>query len=179
MYRRFRAVHRICGFIGALALILISLTGFLLALKGQVSAIKIPTQKGTKFVTQQDLIHPSVVMEKAFALGIAELAEIGHIDRLELHLGKSVYKVTSKEGYHEVQVDGVSGKVLSVGKRNDQLLEDIHDLSYFHPSFRIWVLPVVATILFVLGTTGLVIYITPIFRRIQFKRQQKAKQVQL
>ena len=176
MYRRLRVLHRICGLIGAVFLIVISITGFLLALKGQVSAIKVPTQKGTKVATSQDIIHPAKVLEVVFGLGIAELAEASHIDRLELHLSKNVYKVTSKEGYHEVQVDVASGKVLSIGTRNDQLLEDIHDLSYFNPAFRIWLLPVVATLLFALGTTGLTIYFTPIVRRIQFKKSKGQSQ---
>ncbi len=123
--------------------------------------------------TSQDIIHPAKALEVVFGLGIAELAEAGHVDRLELHLSKNVYKVTSKEGYHEVQVDVASGKILSVGTRNDQLLEDIHDLSYFNPAFRIWVLPVIATLLFALGTTGLYIYFNPIVRRIQFNRSKR------
>jgi uncharacterized iron-regulated membrane protein len=169
-------LHRICGLIGAIFLIVISITGFLLALKGQVSAIKVPTQKGTQVATSQDIIHPAKALEVVFGLGIAELAEAGHVDRLELHLSKNVYKVTSKEGYHEVQVDVASGRILSVGTRKDQLLEDIHDLSYFNPAFRIWVLPVVATLLFALGTTGLYIYFNPIVRRIQFNRSKRHAQ---
>lgn len=174
MYRRLRVLHRICGLIGASFLIAISITGFLLALKGQVSAIKVPTQKGTQVASNQEIMHPSAVLEVVFALGIAELAKAEHVDRLELHLSKNVYKVSSKEGYHEVQVDVATGKVLSVGKRNDQFLEDIHDLSYFNPAFRIWVLPVVAILLFALGTTGLFIYLNPIVRRIQFNRSKRS-----
>lgn len=174
MYRRLRVLHRICGLIGALFLILISVTGFALALKSIVPAIKAPTQKGAKIDSPRDLVHPHVVMTSAFGVGLPELAEPKHIDRLELHNSKNIYKVTSKEGYHEVQIDGATGKVLSVSKRNDQLLENIHDLSFFNESFRVYILPIVALMLFILGVSGLVIYFTPIFRRIQFKRQKPA-----
>ena len=176
MYRRLRVLHRICGLIGAIFLIVISITGFLLALKGQFSAIKVPTQKGTQIASNQEILPPVAVLEVVFALGISELAKPQQIDRLELHLSKNIYKITSNEGYHEIQLDAATGKVLSIGKRNDQLLEDIHDLSFFNPAFRIWVLPVIATLLFALGTTGLYIYFNPIVRRIQFNRSKRHAQ---
>jgi len=97
---------------------------------------------------------------------------MGDVDRLEYHAKKNVYKILAKTGYDEVQIDGTSGKVLSVGKRNDQMFEDIHDLSFFHPVLRETALPVIAVILFVLGTSGVTMYFVPIARRRRFQREQ-------
>lgn len=169
MYRFLRSLHKIVGLIGSLFLITISVTGFLLALKGQFTAIKPATTKGTS-VGIADMVHPGVALEAAFAKNLPGLATMKDINRLELHADKNVYKITSKEYFHEVQVDAGTGKVLSVGTRNDQLFENIHDLSFFKPVFRETVLPFIALILFILGTSGVIIYFVPVFRRIKHRK---------
>jgi len=40
-----------------------------------------------------------------------------------------IVKVLFKEGNWEVQLDGVSGEVLSVGRRHSDWIEKLHDLS--------------------------------------------------
>lgn len=171
MFRFFRAAHKVAGLVGSLFLILIGITGFVLALKSVVPSIRIPTQKGTEIASPAELIHPSLAFEAAFSQGIPELKSVDDVDRFELHAGKNVYKIHSKEGYHEVQVDAGTAKVLSVGKRNDQFMEDVHDLSFFHPTLRETLLPVVAVCLTLLGFSGLVIYFIPVIRRAKHKKK--------
>ncbi|HZH98731.1 MAG TPA: hypothetical protein VEX38_07145, partial [Fimbriimonadaceae bacterium] len=67
---------------------------------------------------------------------------------------------------------GATGRVLSVLNRNDQLIEDIHDLSFFHDLARIYWLPFVAVALALLAATGIWIYIDPVLRRRRFKKKQ-------
>ncbi|MEQ1934256.1 MAG: PepSY-associated TM helix domain-containing protein, partial [Fimbriimonadaceae bacterium] len=127
MYRFLRSLHKIAGLVGSLFLITISVTGFLLALKGQFTAIKPATSKGTALATPEEVIHPHVAMEAAYAQKLPGLSKLDDIYRLELHADKHVYKIVSKDNFQEVQVDAGTGKVISVGTRNDQLLENIHD----------------------------------------------------
>jgi hypothetical protein len=110
----------------------------------------------------------------AFAQGIPELAEKGHIDRIDYRPKSNVFKVVSKEGYHEVQVDGATGAVLQVASRVDQLAEDVHDLSFIHDNLHAFWLPVVACLLFYLGASGLVMFFVPVVRRWRFRRSQAA-----
>ena len=49
------------------------------------------------------------------------------IDRIDVRPSKGVAKVKFKEHYHEVQVDLSSGKILSVKKRWNDFIEQIHD----------------------------------------------------
>ncbi|MBL8065243.1 MAG: PepSY domain-containing protein [Chthonomonadaceae bacterium] len=172
MYRLLRATHKVAGLVGSLFLILIALTGFLLALKSKISGVRPPTQEGGALASLADAVHPEQAGLAATSLGLVGLTQQAHIDRFEYHASDRIYKILSKENYHEVQVDAASGKVLSVGKRNDQFFEDIHDLSFFHPILRVTVAPVVAIILFVLGVSGVAMYFVPVFRRQKFRRKR-------
>lgn len=151
-------------------MILLAATGFLLALKGEFGWMRPTTRDYEGERAPETMVHPHVALQASYAVGLAELAGPGDVARFEYHAQPHIYKVLSKDGYHEVQVAAEDGRLLGVGKRNDQLTEDIHDLSIFHPSFRTFVLPVVGASLFTLGVTGVAMYLIPVLRRANFKR---------
>jgi len=177
MYKLLRNLHKVSGLVGSLFLVTVSLTGFILALKAKLPNVRPPTRSGEPVERLSQAVHPSVALEAAFGVGLPLLATPEHVDRFEYHVGKNVYKVQSVEGYHEVQVDGGSGKVLQVGRRNDQFMEDVHDLSIFHPALREVVLPVIGVVLFFLGVSGVVMYFVPVARRIKHRRSMPAARV--
>lgn len=172
MYHPTRTLHRWAGITASLFLILISATGFLLATKGTFGWIRPPEVAGAQIVHAHEIVPLSIAAEAAFALGIAELQDLNDIDRIDYRPDKNHFKIVSKRGYHEVQVDGRTGKVLQIAKRNDQLAEDIHDLSYFADWAHDYGLPAVAVLLFALGTTGIIIFTVPILRRARFRRNK-------
>ena len=172
MYHRLRSFHRWIGLFGSIFLAVISATGFLLATKGSIGWIRPPESDGSAIESLAELVTNHQVAEAAFSLNIPELRSMRDIDRIDYRPKSNVFKVVSKEGYHEVQVDGTSGKVLQVAKRNDQLAEDIHDMSYFADALHKYGLPVVAVILFCLAVTGIIIFTVPVVRRWRFKRSQ-------
>lgn len=177
MYKLLRNLHKVSGLVGSLFLVTISVTGFVLALKAQLPNVRPATQKGAKIERLSEAVHPSVALEAALGVGLPLLAKLDDVDRFEYHAGKNVYKIHSVAGYHEVQVDGGSGKVLQVGRRNDQFMEDVHDLSIFHPALREVVLPVIGVVLFFLGVSGVVMYFVPVARRIKHRRSVPAARV--
>lgn len=170
MFRNIRTIHRLVGLAGSVCIVLLACTGFFLALKAEFGWMRPSTRKfeGTPDIAAS--IHPASALESAFAVGLPELASIKDVDRFEYHAKGHLYKVLSKDAYHEVQVDAGDGKVLSVGKRNDQFTEDLHDLSFFHPELRKYLLPVAAAALFTLGVTGVVMYFVPVVRRWKHRR---------
>lgn len=155
-------------------MILVSTTGLLLAWKKKADWLQPPTQMGASLDSPSQISSLDKIASAVFAKGIPELKSLDDIDRFELHTGKGVFKITSKTGYHEVQVHAVTAEVLSVSKRNDQMVEDIHDLSFFNEGFRETVLPVVALCLITLGISGIIMFFTPIYRRWQFNRTKGA-----
>lgn len=151
-------------------MILVSSTGLLLAWKKKADWLQPPTQKGASLESASQAASLDKIANAVFAKQIPDLKSLDDIDRFELHTGKGVFKITSKNGYHEVQVHAETAEVLSVAKRNDQMIEDIHDLSFFNESLRETLLPVVALCLIALGVSGIIMFFTPIYRRWQFNR---------
>jgi uncharacterized iron-regulated membrane protein len=172
MFHALRSVHRWVGIVCSLFLIVLACTGFLLVVKKRFSWIQPPTHKGSKIVSMHEVASIGQVAEAVFALSIPELRSHEDFHRFELHADKNVIKVQSKEGYHEVQVDAKTATVLSVGKRNDSLIESIHDLSYISGSLHDWGLPAVALGLLALGSSGIYMYSVPVTRRRRFRRQR-------
>lgn len=173
MYKTLRSLHKWVGLIACLFLMVISATGWLLAIKGNVSWMRPDTADGGTISDLTEVVSVALAADAAFALGLPGLMSPKDIDRMEYRAKENVYKILSKENYHEVQVDGADGKVLSVGRRNDQLSEDIHDLSFFADWMHAWVLPWVAAGLFFLGLSGVVMYFVPVVRRWKFNSQKR------
>lgn len=170
MYRWLRQAHKWVGVVACLFLMVISASGFFLAIKGNVGWMRPETQEGGAVGSLSEVVGVGPALESAVGVGLAELQGAEDVDRFEYHVGKNVYKVLSARGYHEVQVCGATGKVLSVGRRNDQLTEDIHDLSFFQELAKEWGLPLVALGLFGLSCSGVVMFFTPVVRRWKFRR---------
>jgi len=175
MYHLFRSFHRWLGIIGALALIVIASTGFLLATKDTFGWVKPKTHSGADMAELSEVVSLDTAAKSAFALGIPELQSHEDIDRIDYRPEKNVFKIVSLSGYHEVQVCGKTGDVLNVAKRVDQMAEDIHDFRYFSEKLHLIGSPVVAVLLFGLGATGITIFFVPVVRRWRYRRQKASK----
>lgn len=172
MFRSTRTLHKWIGLFAALFLAVIAVTGFLLATKDSFGWVRPPEAEGATLETLAGVVTLNVAAEAAFALGIPELRSHKDIARIDYRPGSNVFKILSKEGYHEVQVDGATGKVLQIAKRTDQLAEDIHDLSFFSDLLNRYALPLVAIVLLGLAISGVGIFFTPIVRRWRFRRDK-------
>lgn len=175
MYHRFRSLHRWIGVCVALGLVVISITGFLLATKKTVDWIRPLERDGQKIESMAEVVSIEKAVDAAIAHGLPELKSVKDIDRVDYRPKDNVFKILSKEGYHEVQVDGKSGEVLNVAKRNDQFIEDLHDFSWFADAAHQWGLPVVALGLLFLASSGIGIFFVPVVRRWKHKRKTAAK----
>lgn len=165
MYRIVRVIHRWLGLLSSIFLLVIGVTGFLLATKGTFGWVRPPEKKGGEVETLKAVASIDTVAEAAFAENIPELKTRDDIDRIDYRPGKNMFKVVSDKGYHEVQVDGKTGQVLQVAKRTDQFAEDIHDLSWFHEGLHAYLLPLVSMCLVYLSASGIGMFLTPVIRR--------------
>lgn len=172
MYHRFRSLHRWIGAGVAVALLLISVTGFLLSTKKTVDWIRPLEREGAAVEALSEVVPVHLAAEAAFSLGLPELATRKDIDRIDYRPKSNVYKVLSKKGYHEVQVDGKSGKVLQHARRNDHFIEALHDFSWFADWTNLYALPVAALGLCFLAASGIGIFFVPIVRRWKFRKSR-------
>lgn len=152
---------------------MLATTGFLLANKGRYAWMRPPEVQAEKAETSEQIISVHQATQAAFALGHPELQTMKHVDRVDYRPKSNVFKVVSKEGYREVQVDGKTGKVLSSALRYDQLTEDIHDMSIAGDVAHDYGLPAVAIGLGLLSVSGIGLFFTPVYRRWQFRRGKR------
>ena len=173
MYRTSRQLHRWVGFCAALFLLVLATTGFLLANKSRWAWMRPPVVKAEAVAVAAEIVTVERVVEAVFALNLVEIRSLGDIDRVDYRPKDNVFKVVSKEGYREVQVDGKTGQVLASSFRPDQFAEDIHDLSFFGKFAHAWLLPLVAIALATLAASGIGLFLTPIVRRWRFNRSKR------
>ena len=94
----------------------------------------------------------------------AQIQDWTDIDRIDLRVGKGIAKLRAKSGW-ELQVDTSSGEVLNVAYRRSDLIEQIHDGSFFSDAVKLYIfLPTGVLLLFMWGT-GIYLFLLPRFRK--------------
>lgn len=162
-----RLVHRWGSILIALPALCILLTGVVLQLKKQSDWIQPGTQRGTERVPALSF---SEILEIAKSVPEAEILSWDDIDRLDVRPGKGMLKVRAKNRW-EVQLDAASGEVLQVAFRRSDLIESLHDGSFFSDSIKLFMFLPVALILLVLWGTGVYLFFLP-----QLARRKKRLQ---
>ena len=149
-------MHRIGAILIALPLLLVVATGILLQVKKQVSWVQPPTAKGSS--DELTLSFDQILAAAASAdVGIASWDDV---DRLDVRPSKGIVKVRGKNR-HEVQVDTQTGEVLQVAYRRSDLIESLHDGSWFHDSAKLWIFLPSGIVLFGLWGTGIYLFALP------------------
>lgn len=171
MYRNSRQVHRWVGITAALFLLVVSVTGFMLANKARVAWLRPPEVQAQEVADPAQIVSIDAATRAAFAVGHPDLRTMDDVDRVDYRPKSNIFKVVSKDGYREIQVDGATGKVLSHAPRYDQLTEDIHDLSFFGDWAHGLFLPLVALALLALASSGIALFVTPVYRRWVFRKK--------
>ena len=152
-----RKLHRWGAILVVLPLIVVIVTGILLQFKKQSGWIQPPTQKGT---SGELAVSFDRILEVARTVPEAEVATWDDIDRLDVRPGKGVVKVRCKNR-REIQIDTATGEVLQVSVRRSDLIESIHDGSFFYEGAKLWIFFPAALVLTGLWGTGLYLFIRP------------------
>lgn len=163
-FRLFWNTHKWTGIVLALFLLIMSVSGFLLLIKKKAAWIQPPVQKAAtggpaEFITLQQ------VFAAVLAHGHPDFATIEDMGRVDIRLRDRVFKVISARSDAELQVDAITGAVVSAGVRRSDWLERLHDGSMIGAWFHEWVMPVVAAGLSLLVLSGLWLWVEPMFRR--------------
>ena len=121
--RWYRRVHKWIGIPLLVFFVVIGITSILLAWKKNAELL--PPTLETK-VEKGVWILPSEMVR----IGEEEMRKIGkdpEVDRVDIRPDKGTAKVTFKTHFREVQIDGFSGEVLSIGTRHSDWIEKVHD----------------------------------------------------
>lgn len=172
-FKFFWTTHKWVGIIAALLLCMISVTGFLLLIKKDVAWIQPPTQTGSPG-DLTDYLPLQEVLAAAFAAGHEGFRSIDDIERLDFRPKDRVHKIRSRHDYAEIQVDAITGDVLSIDVRRSDLIERIHDGSFFGDWAHRWLMPALAVSILFLVFSGLWLWIEPFIRRRARRRSQRS-----
>jgi uncharacterized iron-regulated membrane protein len=153
-----RKWHKHVAIFVAVPFFLVLVTGILLQVKKDVRWVQPATKKGTgkEPTVSFDAILAAVTRDAPEA----EVSGWADIDRLDVRPKDGIVKVQCKNRY-EVQVDFQTGKVVQVEYRRSDLIESLHDGSFFHDAAKLYVFLPVAVLLLTVWFTGIHLWLLP------------------
>ena len=165
-----RKTHYWGAFIVLLPVLIISITGIFLQLKKDIDWIQPPTISG------ESANNPSIsfeeILEASKTVEEANIRSWNDIDRLDVRIDKGIVKVRSKNRW-EVQVDTNSGEVVHVAYRRSDIIEELHDGSWFHENVKLLIFLPSGIILFILWITGFYMVLLPYLSKWKKKKISK------
>lgn len=122
-----RKVHYWASFIIALPMLIMIGTGLLLQLKKQWTWVQPAELRGTGSSPAIDFDGILASVKSVPDLGVTSWADV---NRLDVRMSRGLVKAWLNSGW-EVQVDLGTGRVLQTAYRRSDLIESIHDGSFF------------------------------------------------
>jgi len=162
-----RKLHRIGSLAIFVPLALVIGTGLLLQLRKELDWIQPPTQVGA---SEAPGLSFEAILEAAGSVPEAGIDTWEDVDRIDVRPGKGVAKVRAESRWG-VQVDTQTGEVLQAAYRRSDLIESLHDGSFFGDWARLGVFLPAAAVLLGLWLTGAYLLVLPHLAR--RKRRQK------
>ncbi|MDG2221366.1 MAG: PepSY domain-containing protein [Rubripirellula sp.] len=152
-----RVIHRWGSIAIALPTLIVLVSGVVLQWKKQSSWIQPKTWAGTNQAPQISFPDVLAIVKSVPEAGVQSWAEI---DRLDVRPSKGMLKVRCKNRW-EIQLDAVTGDVLQVAYRRSDLIESVHDGSFFSDFVKLGVFLPTAIVLLVLWGTGIYLFFLP------------------
>jgi len=164
-----RKTHYWGAFAIFLPMSVIIATGILLQLKKEVAWIQPPIANGE--VQNNPIISFDDILAAAKSATEANIQSWDDVDRLDVRIDKGIVKVRGKNRW-EVQVDTHTGDVLQAAYRRSDLIEQLHDGSWFHDKVKLWIFFPTGIILLALWMTGIYMVILPY--TVEWKRKKNS-----
>lgn len=177
--RWFRKVHRITGAMLFIFFFIIAISGILLGLKSNSNGLILPkTTQGTTTNLKNwipiDSLHKKALLVLQDSISPNLPTEL---DRIDIRKNKGTVKFIFKNHYWEIQLDGATGELLSVARRNSDLIEDIHDATILDRVFNTSQTQIKLIYTLIMGLALLLFTITGFWLWYGPKRLRKSKRV--
>lgn len=165
-----RRLHRWGAILIALPLLIIIVSGVLLQLKKEWSWVQPATQRGA---APGLAVSWDALLAAAQAVPEAGVRTWDDVARLDVQHKRGLIKIQC-ENQWELQVDSVTGALLSSAHRRSDWIESIHDGSFFHDRAKLWIWLPTGLILLGLWVTGVWLWLQPHLAR---RRKRRPPQV--
>ncbi len=155
-WRKFnRQIHYWGAIIIILPVVIVIGSGLLLQVKKQIPWVQPATVK-----TQARALTLSFdqILLVAKTIPEAQISSWKDVDRLDVRPGKGITKVRAKNSW-EIQIHNKTAEVMALNYRRSDLIEAIHDGSWFHDDAKLWLFLPAAIILLTLSLTGLYMFL--------------------
>jgi uncharacterized iron-regulated membrane protein len=156
-----RKLHRWGAIAVAVPFLIVITTGLVLQVKKQVPWVQPVEQKGTPGAPA---VSMDALLAAARSVPEAGVDDWADIDRIDVRPSKGLIKIIANSRW-EVQVDGASGAVLQTAYRRSDLMEQLHDGSWFHDAAKLWIFLPSGVIVLLLWVTGIYLFLLPIRAR--------------
>lgn len=167
-----RKLHRWGAILIALPFLIVLLSGLFLQVKKEFGWIQAPTSTGSS--TGASLAFDKV-LDIAQSIPKLETEKWTDIDRLDVRPDKGIIKIRGINGW-EAQIDAHTAEILDVSKRRSDIIEAIHDGSWFHDKAKLWIFLPSAVVVTILWLTGIYLFFYPYYaKRRNRKRLDKRK----
>ncbi|MEL6365605.1 MAG: PepSY-associated TM helix domain-containing protein [Pseudomonadota bacterium] len=151
---------------------LVATTGVLLLLKKEIDWIQPPTARGAVADAP-----PSRSFEALFAAARSveelQLQDWTDLARVDVKPGKGIVKFVSENNW-EAQIDTETGAVVQVAYRRSDVIERLHDGSFFADWVKLFVFLPTGIIMITLWATGGYLFFLPHVKR-ALRRSKKAR----
>ena len=153
-----RKIHRWGALLVSIPFLIVIITGLLLQLKKEVEWI----QPNTEEVAIDTLsIRFSDILSISQGVLEAQIKDWSDIDRLDVRPDKGIVKVRAKNRW-EIQIDLERGTILKTAYRRSDIIEQLHDGSWFHDAAKLLVFLPSGVIVLILWVSGMYLFFVPI-----------------
>jgi uncharacterized iron-regulated membrane protein len=156
-----RKIHRWGSIIIAIPFLIVLVTGLLLQVKKEVEWIQPSSAEGVSTIPE---ISFDEILTTAAQVEEAEISDWSDIDRLDVRPDKGIVKVRSITNW-EIQIDTKTAELLKAEFRRSDIIEAMHDGSWFNEHAKLWIFLPSAIIVTVLWITGIYMFFIPYLNR--------------
>ncbi len=156
-----RKLHRWSAMVVAIPFLIVIVSGLLLQVKKEVAWVQPPNievEVDSLSLSLQDILNISSKVPEA------EISNWIDINRLDVRPDKGIVKVRS-ENHWELQINLESGEIVHSAYRRSDIIEQLHDGSWFHESAKLWVFFPAGIIVLILWVTGTYLFFVPLLAK--------------
>ncbi|MCL5244893.1 PepSY domain-containing protein [Cellulophaga sp. 20_2_10] len=162
--RLYRKLHKTIAIVLVFFILLISVTGALLAWKKELY-LQPPT---SKIAHNNKALVPLEIIEQNAIAYIDSLQLSTTINRIDYRPTKGIAKVSFEDHFTELQINCYTGKIVSAKQRTDTIIEMIHDGSILDfliknntSAFKLFYSSIIALGLIFISVSGIILWINP------------------
>ncbi len=162
--RLYRKLHKTVAIFLVIFILLISVTGALLAWKNELSL----KPSYTKIIQKKSTLAPLEKIKQNAIAYIDSLQLSTKINRIDYRPTKGIAKVRFDKHFTELQIDCYTGRVVSAKQRTDTIIEMIHDgsiLDFFIQNdasiFKLFYSTLLALGLIFISVSGIILWSNP------------------